>query len=81
MREQCEKQGLGVAASDVSWCEELLLAVRNGIWLTSGREIEFKCREVYVAHADPYPLLSVSFYPHPRTPGLVIALWHWLACG
>ena len=43
---QCSEQGLGVKACDLASCHELLLGTRDAVWLTSGREGDFKWTEV-----------------------------------
>jgi len=37
VREQCEMEQLGVRAADVGSCEQLLIRVRDALWLMSGR--------------------------------------------
>jgi hypothetical protein len=44
--EQCEVDGLGVAACELDACRELLLRVRDAVWMMSGREGEFKWSKV-----------------------------------
>jgi hypothetical protein len=46
LRNECEQEGLGVRTCDKSVCNELLLRVRDALWMTAGREVEFKCSHV-----------------------------------
>ena len=51
VREQCEKEKLGVVAGDVGSCEELLTRVRDAVWLMTGREGDFKWGQVWCRHS------------------------------
>jgi hypothetical protein len=44
--EQCEVDGPGVVACEIEACNELLLRVRDGVWMMSGCEGEFSWSKV-----------------------------------
>jgi hypothetical protein len=55
LRDECERDGLGVRTSERSSCNDLLLAARDALWLMAGREVDFKCSRVRLAACCPPP--------------------------
>ena len=43
LRDECEGEGLGVRMCDKLECANLLMRVRNALWMMAGRETDFKC--------------------------------------
>lgn len=71
LRAQCERDGLGVRSCDKSACNELLLRVRDALWLMAGREVHFKCSQVCL----PSLAATASHIHLPHLISLALAVW------
>jgi hypothetical protein len=58
LRDDCQRDGLAVRACDKPACNQLLLRVRDALWLMAGREAAFKCSHVCAPAPLPASRLS-----------------------
>jgi hypothetical protein len=63
LRDECAREELGVRASDLTACSELLMRVRDALWQMAGREVDFKCSSQVRASR-----LASSCASHPFVP-------------